>query len=111
MSRGEDPETAWDNDWDDNESTVEHETQQILHDPVEEQIQDEIRANLSSKITSSLYAYKVAGIALIITLICFTINTVTPMYYLLTQEFAQYVQNSLQWEKPYCMLYIPPDAH
>lgn len=72
---------AWNNDWDDNDSTGALETQQILNpnmlDEDEEEIEDEIRANLSSKITSSLHAYKIAGVALIITLISFTINTVS----------------------------------
>lgn len=81
---------VWNNDWDDNDSTVGDralESQHILGypdgrggviDEDEEAIEDEIRANLSSKITSSLHAYKIAGIALIITLISFTINTVSP---------------------------------
>ena len=74
----ENVEDAWNNEWDDNESTTEgqHETQQILHDPDEEEMEDEIQANLKSKITSSLHNYKVAGVALIIALISFTINTV-----------------------------------
>jgi len=79
---------VWNNDWDDNDSTLGDralESQHILGypdgrdgviDEDEEAIEDEIRANLSSKITSSLHAYKIAGIALIITLISFTINTV-----------------------------------
>src|SRR5277367_2409871 len=79
---------VWNNDWDDNDSTLGDralESQRILGypngsggviDEDEEAIEDEIRANLSSKITSSLHAYKIAGIALIITLISFTINTV-----------------------------------
>jgi hypothetical protein len=81
---------VWNNDWDDNDSTLGDgalESQHILGypdgrggmiDEDEEAIEDEIRANLSSKITSSLHAYKIAGIALIITLISFTINTVSP---------------------------------
>jgi hypothetical protein len=81
---------VWNNDWDDNDSTLGDralESQHILGypdgrggviDEDEEAIEDEIRANLSSKITSSLHAYKIAGIALIITLISFTINTVFP---------------------------------
>jgi hypothetical protein len=80
MPPDDDLEVAWDADWDDNES-IAHETQQILHnddDVSTEEIEDEIRANLTSKITSSLHAYKIAGIALIITLISFTINTVSP---------------------------------
>jgi|SRR5271170_4850615 hypothetical protein len=79
---------VWNNDWDDNDSTLGDralESQHILGHPNssdsvidedEEAIEDEIRANLNSKITSSLHAYKIAGIALIITLISFTINTV-----------------------------------
>ena len=80
---------VWNNEWDDeNDSTLGDralESQHILGypngsggviDEDEEAIEDEIRANLSSKITSSLHAYKIAGIALIITLISFTINTV-----------------------------------
>src|SRR5271169_1478207 len=82
---------VWNNDWDDNDSTLgarDLESQHILAPPNgssggvidedEEAIEDEIRANPSSKITSSLHAYKIAGIALIITLISFTINTVVP---------------------------------
>lgn len=79
---------AWNNEWDDNDSTLgdrELESQHILGypngsggviDEDEEAIEDEIRANLSSKVSSSLHAYKIAGVALIITLISFTINTV-----------------------------------
>jgi len=77
----ENDDMAWNNDWDDNDSTGALESQQILHsrgdvDEDEIEIEDEIRANLSSKITSSLHAYKIAGLALIITLVSFTINTV-----------------------------------
>jgi hypothetical protein len=81
MPPEDDNEVAWDADWDDNESNT-HETQQILHNNnvSAEEIEDEIRANLTSKITSSLHAYKIAGIALIITLISFTINTVPPSH-------------------------------
>lgn len=79
---------VWNNEWDDNDSTLgdrELESQRILGypngsggviDEDEEAIEDEIRANLSSKVSSSLHAYKIAGVALIITLISFTINTV-----------------------------------
>jgi hypothetical protein len=73
---------VWNNDWDDDDDIATAralETQQILiprRDPDDEAIEDEIRANLSSKITSSLHAYKVAGVALIVALISFTINTV-----------------------------------
>ena len=83
---------VWNNDWDDVDSTLGDtralESQHILGNPNgtggiidedEEAMEDEIRANLSSKITSSLHAYKIAGIALIITLISFTINTVYPL--------------------------------
>ena len=74
-------EMAWSNDWDDSESTGALESQQMLDqysvdEGEEDEIEDEIRANLSSKVTSSLHAYKIAGIALIVTLISFTINTV-----------------------------------
>jgi hypothetical protein len=77
-----DPEDmVWDNDnWDDTEDTLARtgETQRILGggDGDEDELEREIQANLSSKVTSSLHAYKVAGVALIITLISFTINTV-----------------------------------
>jgi hypothetical protein len=75
---------AWNNEWDDNDSTGALESQQILHQNVidedEDEIEDEIRANLNSKITSSLHAYKIAGLALIVTLISFTINTVCNNY-------------------------------
>jgi hypothetical protein len=75
-----DQDIVWNNDWDDNDSIAGAlESQQILGDGVDdddEDIENEIRANLSSKITSSLHAYKIAGLALIITLISFTINTV-----------------------------------
>jgi hypothetical protein len=75
-------EMTWNNDWDDNDSTGALESQQMLNrnnlldGEDDDEIEDEIRANLSSKVTSSLHAYKIAGIALIITLISFTINTV-----------------------------------
>ena len=75
-------EMTWNNDWDDNDSTGALESQQILNrnnlvdGEEDDEIEDEIRANLSSKITSSLHAYKIAGIALIVALITFTINTV-----------------------------------
>jgi hypothetical protein len=82
---------AWDNDWEDNDWTAgadgTGERQHILRrsvdadrdavfDPDEEDIENEIRTNLNSKITSSLHAYKIAGVALIVALISFTINTV-----------------------------------
>jgi hypothetical protein len=71
---------VWDNEWDDSESTTGEGHQQLqpvlLHDQDEEEMEEEIRANLSSKVTSSLHSYRVAGFALIITLISFTINTV-----------------------------------
>jgi hypothetical protein len=82
---------AWDNDWEDNDSTAgangSGERQHILRrsgdadrdavfDPDEDDIENEIRTNLNSKITSSLHAYKIAGVALIVALISFTINTV-----------------------------------
>ena len=79
QEEAETDEMAWNNDWDDNDSTGALETQQILNrndGEDDDEIEDEIRANLSSKVTSSLHAYKIAGIALIITLISFTINTV-----------------------------------
>jgi len=81
----ENEEEVWNNEWDENENENESdnivrgdalERQQILHDQDEEEMEDEIRANLHSKVTSSLHNYKVAGIALIIALISFTINTV-----------------------------------
>jgi hypothetical protein len=81
QNESENDDMAWNNDWDDNDSTGALESQRILNpdmfDEDEEEIEDEIRANLSSKITSSLHAYKIAGVALIITLISFTINTVS----------------------------------
>lgn len=72
---------AWSEDWEDDGDVATAralETQQILPggDPDEEELEDEIRANLSSKITSTLHAYKIAGVALIVTLITFTVNTV-----------------------------------
>jgi hypothetical protein len=82
---------AWDNEWDDNDSAAgpngSGERQHILRrsgdadretafDPDEDDIENEIRTNLNSKITSSLHAYKIAGVALIVALISFTINTV-----------------------------------
>lgn len=73
---------AWNNDWDDSDSIGALESQQILPnddtiiDDEDQEIEDEIRANLSSKITSSLHAYKIAGVALVVALISFTINTV-----------------------------------
>jgi hypothetical protein len=73
-------EMTWSNDWDDNDSTGALESQQMLDrydEGEEDEIEEEIRANLSSKVTSSLHAYKIAGIALIVTLISFTINTVS----------------------------------
>jgi len=75
----------WNNDWEDNDSTADLEHQQILNETrymndEDEEIEDEIRANLSSKITSTLHAYKVAGAALIIALIAFTINTVLSLW-------------------------------
>jgi hypothetical protein len=81
QNESENDDMAWNNDWDDDDSTGALESQRILNpdmlDDDEEEIEDEIRANLSSKITSSLHAYKIAGVALIITLISFTINTVS----------------------------------
>lgn len=78
---------AWNDEWDDNDSTAGAlESQHILNANVidgtddDNEIEDEIRANLSSKITSSLHAYKIAGIALLIALISFTINTVFDHY-------------------------------
>ena len=77
---GEGGGDVWNNEWDENESVdgdhLEFQQPQILHDPDEEEMEDEIRANLRSKVTSSLHKYKVAGVALIIALISFTINTV-----------------------------------
>ena len=79
-------EMTWNNDWDDNDSTGALESQQILNrnnlvdGEDDDEIEDEIRANLSSKITSSLHAYKIAGIALIVALISFTINTVNQFF-------------------------------
>jgi hypothetical protein len=81
MPAGDDAEEAWDNEWDDSDSTAVHESTQILRDQDADEIEDEIRANLTSKITSSLHAYKLAGIALVIVLISFTINTVCPCPY------------------------------
>jgi hypothetical protein len=76
----DDDNMAWNNDWDDDDDSIRGlESQQILQENEDHEIEDEIRANLNSKITSSLHAYKVAGIALIITLISFTINTVPPL--------------------------------
>src|ERR1700755_806323 len=78
----EEDDMAWNNDWDDdNDSTGALESQQILQGAEDQGIEDEIQANLNSKIASSVHAYKVAGIALIITLISFTINTVVLYYY------------------------------
>jgi len=82
---------GWDHEWEDNDSTAAvHESQHIvpsgstvLLDPDEEEMENEIRANLSSRITSSLHAYKVAGFALIVALVSFTINTVAPAFPLL----------------------------
>jgi hypothetical protein len=75
----EEDSMAWNNDWDDdNDSIGGLESQHILQNAEDQDIEDEIQANLSSKIASSAHAYKVAGIALIITLISFTINTVLP---------------------------------
>ena len=76
MPPGDDEEAAWDNEWDDNDSVAGLETQQILDEREDEDIENEIRTNLSSKITSTLHAYKIAGFALIIVLVSFTINTV-----------------------------------
>ena len=79
MPPGAESDQVWDNDWDDTESTTGGgalESQQILRDQDEEEIEDEIRDNLSHKISSSLHAYKIASIALLITLVSFTINTV-----------------------------------
>ena len=77
-------EMTWNNDWDDNDSIGALESQQMLHrnnivgrEVDVDEIEEEIRANLSSKITSSLHTYKIAGIALIVVLVSFTINTVT----------------------------------
>src|SRR5579859_969244 len=69
---------VWNNDWDDNESTGALERQQILHESADTEFDDEIRANLNSKIASSRHAYKVAGIALLVVLVSFTLNTVEP---------------------------------
>jgi hypothetical protein len=80
----DDDDMAWSNDWDDAESTGAVERQQILHETSDTDIDDEIRANLNSKITSSRHAYKVAGIALIVVLVSFTLNTVPPAGSLLT---------------------------
>jgi hypothetical protein len=73
---------VWNNDWDDDDSTGALESQRILpnDDTIigyeDQEIEDEIQANLSSKITSSLHAYKIAGFALVVALVSFTINTV-----------------------------------
>src|SRR5580704_15601465 len=93
-SRIKDVEAAdtWDNNWEDdiNEGDEEHgnsipvdsaEVQRSLllrddDDDDEQEMEEEIRANLSSKVSSRVHAYKVAGIALLITLVSFTINTV-----------------------------------
>jgi hypothetical protein len=72
----EDEDMVWNNDWDDNDSNSALERQQILQETSDTDIEDEIRANLDSKITSSRHAYKVAGLALIVVLISFTLNTV-----------------------------------
>ena len=85
QQESEQEEMAWNNDWDDNDSTGALESQHMLNptrnsmlpDEEDDEIEDEIRVNLSSKIRSSLHAYKIAGIALIVVLISFTINTVT----------------------------------
>lgn len=85
QDEAETDDMTWNNDWDDNDSTGALESQQIFHRNLvdgeeDDEIEDEIRANLSSKITSSLHAYKIAGIALIVTLISFTINTVNQCF-------------------------------
>ena len=76
-------EVALNIDWDDNDSTEALESQQILSDDttldVDPELEEEIRANLSSKLTSSLHAYKIAGLALIVALVSFTLNTVSPL--------------------------------
>ena len=95
---GDNSEEMWNNEWDDNESITggegegrgveggQLERQQILQDQDEEEMEEEIRANMNSRIISSLHNYKIAGFALIITLISFTINTVRslPLQLLLT---------------------------
>ena len=69
-------------DWEDIDDSAILESQQILRDlefiddQEDEELEDEIRANLSSKVSSSLHAYKLAGIALIVALVSFTLNTV-----------------------------------
>lgn len=42
--------------------------------------------------------YTYAAITLALSLVSFTVQT----------ETAVYIQHELKWEKPYCMLYIPP---
>ena len=73
--RLDDPEQAWNNDdWDDHEETLAiAETDAILHPTP---LDDVIRTNLDAKIQTSKHAYKIAGIALIVCLVAFTINTV-----------------------------------
>jgi len=75
---------VWNNDWDDNESNGALERQQILRESADLDIEDEIRANLNAKITSSRHAYQVAGVALIVVLVSFTLNTVYLAISLLT---------------------------
>jgi hypothetical protein len=70
----------WNNDWDERESITDVSESQRILDPVdrdEDEIENEIRANLSSRVVSSLQAYKIAGLALIIALISFALNTVS----------------------------------
>jgi hypothetical protein len=73
-------DVPWDNeDWDvqsEDEPIYRRSSEGLVVDPDEDLMEEEIRANLSAKITSSAHAYKLAGVALIITLISFTINTV-----------------------------------
>ena len=71
QEESEQEEMAWNNDWDDNDSTRALESQQMLNptrnsmlpDEEDDEIEHEIRVNLSSKIRSSLHAYKIASIA------------------------------------------------
>ena len=80
----------------DSEGDLHYNDRRILDNDYDDNDNDLDGINASKFVQTKYQAYKIAGVALIIALASFTIQT----------ETTQYIQNELKWKKPFLMLYL-----
>lgn len=79
-NNNDDEDITWNNNWNDDESiSCAFESQRILDNTQggDQEMENDVPTNMESKTLSNLHTYKIAGAALIIALVSFTVNTVS----------------------------------